>query len=146
MKTYEITSPDGHIVVRVDAGDKLRWSVYRKEQECADFIVRIPTIFDETVPLAGQVGEYVAIARRKDGVWYVGAMSNWTPRDLVLDLRFLGKGNYQAVIFRDGINADRDAADYKRELRHVSAGERVEVHLAPGGGWAARMEPLTPDS
>jgi len=115
-------------------------TLYRKEQECTDFIVRIPTVFDETVPLAGQVGEYVAIARQKDGVWYMGAMSNWTARDLVLDLGFLGKGCYQAVIFRDGINADRDAADYKKELRQVTAGERLDLHLAPGGGWAARME------
>jgi alpha-glucosidase len=57
-----------------------------------------------------------------------------------LDLAFLGKGRYQAVIFRDGINADRDAADYKQEVRQVSAGERWALHLAPGGGWAARME------
>jgi alpha-glucosidase len=116
-------------------------TMYRKEQECTDFITSIPTFFDETVPLAGQVGEYVVIARQSDGVWYVGAMSNWTPRDLVLDLGFLGEGRWQAVIFRDGINADRDAADYQREVRQVSAGERLQVHLAPGGGWAACVRP-----
>ena len=119
-------------------------TMYMNEQECTDFIIGIPAIFDESVPLAGQVGEYVAIARRKDDSWYIGAMSNWTARDLVLDLSFLGKGSYQAVIFCDGINADRDAADYRREVRQVSAADRLQLHLAPGGGWAARMESLVP--
>jgi alpha-glucosidase len=92
------------------------------------------------VPLDGQVGEYVAIARRKGDVWYVGAMTNWTPRELTFDLSFLGTGNYEAVIFKDGINADRDATDYKKEVIKVSSAGKLKVSLAPGGGWAARIE------
>ncbi|MCX6302481.1 MAG: glycoside hydrolase family 97 protein [Bacteroidia bacterium] len=115
-------------------------TIYMKEQESTDFITSVPTVFDETVPLDGKVGEYVAIARRKGNTWYVGAMTNWTPRELTLDLSFLGAGTYEADIFKDGINANRDATDYKREVSKVSSADKLKINLAPGGGWAARIE------
>jgi alpha-glucosidase len=115
-------------------------TVYMREKECTDFITRIPTTFDETVPLSGEVGEYVAVARRKGNTWYVGAMTDWTPRDLTLDFSFLPKGRYTAVVFEDGTNADRDATDYSREVININSGEKLRIHLAPGGGWAARLE------
>jgi alpha-glucosidase len=90
-------------------------TAYMKEQESTDFIAKVPTTFDETVALSGKVGEQVAIARKKGDTWYVGAMTNWTARDIELDFSFLGAGNHEAVIFRDGINADRYVTDYKRE-------------------------------
>jgi alpha-glucosidase len=114
-------------------------TVYMREQECTDYITSVPTTFDETVPLDGKVGEFVALARRKGDTWYAGAMTNWTARDLTLDLSFLGKGSFQATIFRDGINADRDATDYKKEVQAVSSADKLTIHLAPGGGWAARI-------
>jgi alpha-glucosidase len=114
-------------------------TAYIKEQECTDFIAKVPTVFDETVALDGKVGEYVAIARKKDDVWYIGAMSNWTARDIVLDLSFLGDGNYEAEIFKDGINADRDATDYKKEIQKFSSKDRLTIHLAGGGGWTGRF-------
>jgi alpha-glucosidase len=117
-------------------------TIYMKEQECTDFITKVPTTFDETAPLDGQVGEFVALARKKGNSWFVGAMSNWTPRDLTLDFSFLGSGAYQAEIFRDGINADRDATDYKKETIKISAGDKLNIHLAPGGGWVARIEKM----
>ena len=76
-------------------------------------------------------------SRRKGDNWYVGAMTNWTPRDLTIDCRFLPPGKYEAVIFADGLNADREATDYKKTVALVSAGDQLKVHLAPGGGWAA---------
>jgi alpha-glucosidase len=115
-------------------------SIYMREQECTDFITKVPTTFDETVPLDGKVGEYVALARRKGATWFVGALSNWTARELTLDCSFLGDGTYQAVVFKDGINADRDGTDYKREVIKISAGDKMNIQLAPGGGWAARIE------
>ncbi len=118
-------------------------TTYMKEQECTDFITSVPTTFDETVPMDGSVGEFAAIARKKDNVWYVGVMSNWESRDLNLDFSFLEKGNYKAVIFSDGINADRDATDYKKEVTTIQAGDKIRIHIAPGGGWAARIEKLT---
>jgi alpha-glucosidase len=115
-------------------------TTYMKEQECTDFITRVPTTFDETVPLDGKVGEYVALARKNGDNWYVGAMTNWDARNLTLDFSFLGDGVYQATVFKDGVNADRDATDYKREMMRISAGDKLSIQLAPGGGWAARLE------
>ncbi len=115
-------------------------TTYMKEQECTNFITKVPTTFDQTFPLAGKVGKYVAVARRKGTIWYVGAMTNWDTRDLTIDFSFLGKGNYRAVIFKDGINADRDATDYKKEVMKISSSDNLKIHLAPGGGWAARIE------
>lgn len=112
-------------------------TLYRREQESTDFITAIPTTFDESVPLAGEIGEYVAIARRKGGTWYVGAMTNWTPRELSLDLSFLGGGAFEAEVFADGVNAAREATDYTRSVMPVSVGTRLDVRMAPGGGWAA---------
>jgi alpha-glucosidase len=112
-------------------------SAYRREQESTDFISSVPTTFDESLPLDGKIAEYVVIARRKGTNWYVGAMTNWTPRDLTIDLSFLQAGPYEATVFADGVNADREATDYQKTIVPVSAGEKRTVHLAPGGGWAA---------
>jgi len=115
-------------------------TTYMKEQECTDFIAKVPTTTDETVALDGKVGEYAAIARKKGEIWFVGTMTNWTPRELTLDFSFLGAGTYQATIFKDGFNADRDATDYKKEVVKISSGNKLKIQLAPGGGWAARIE------
>jgi len=117
-------------------------TIYMREQECTDFITSVPLSFDETVPLDGKVGEYLALARKKGTSWYVGAMTNWTSRDLSLDFSFLGEGDFQAVFFKDGINADREGTDYKKEVIKISSGTKLNIHLAPGGGWAARIEKL----
>jgi alpha-glucosidase len=77
-------------------------AIYMKEQECTDFITKVPTTFDETVPLNGKVGEYVAIARRKSNEWFVGAMTNWTPRELTLDFSFLPQENIPLKFLKMG--------------------------------------------
>ena len=112
-------------------------TIYMKEQECTDFITNVPTTFEETVALDGKVGEYAALARRKGDTWYVGVMSNWDARDLTIDFSFLGQGTYEAIIFKDGINADREGTDYKREVKKISASDKLNIHLAPGGGWTS---------
>ncbi|WP_319502163.1 glycoside hydrolase family 97 protein [uncultured Draconibacterium sp.] len=117
-------------------------TAYRKESECARFIAKTPTVFDQTVVCDAKVSEYIAIARRKGNSWYVGAMTNWDSRSLTIDLSFLPEGEYNAIIFSDGVNADRDATDYKHEIKIVSKNDKIEVNLAPGGGWAARFEKL----
>jgi alpha-glucosidase len=114
-------------------------SAYMKEQECTDFLTKVPTTFNETVALDGKFGEYAIIARKKDNTWYVGAMTNWNTKEITIDLSFLGEGNFEAEIFRDGMNAGKDATDYKKEIRKVSAGEKLDIHLASGGGWVARI-------
>ncbi|HLP16633.1 MAG TPA: glycoside hydrolase family 97 protein [Bacteroidota bacterium] len=117
-------------------------TAYMKEAECTEFITSVPTVYDESIALDGKVGDYAAVARKKSGVWYLGAMNNWDARDLTLDCSFLGEGRYKAVIFKDGINADRDATDYQKEQRTVSAHDTLTIHLAPGGGCAARFEKI----
>jgi len=117
-------------------------TIYMKEQESTDFITSVPQTFDETVALDGKVGEYAAIARKKGETWFVGAMTNWTPRELILDFSFLDAGSYQAVIYKDGVNADREATDYKKEVIKISSSDKLNIKFAPGGGWVARIEKL----
>ncbi len=110
-------------------------SNYMNEPECTEFIASFPTTWDETVPVCGEIGQYVAMARRKGNAWYVGALTNWDARDLTLDLSFIGGGTVTA--FQDGINADRAARDYKKVTFTMPADGKVKIHMAPGGGWAA---------
>jgi alpha-glucosidase len=112
---------------------------YEREQECTDFIAAIPTVWDETVPLDSKVGEYVSVARRHGNDWYIGSMTNWTRRDITLDLSFLPDGNYKVEVFKDGINADRAARDYKKEVINLPADKKLNIKLAPGGGYAAKI-------
>lgn len=110
---------------------------YEREQECTDFIARIPTVYDEMVVIDGRMGEYTVVARRKGETWYVAAMTDWTARNLTIDLSFLGEGTYHADIFADGVNAEKEATDYKHTKQDVNAGDKLDVHLTSGGGWAA---------
>ena len=112
---------------------------YMREEECTRFIAQVPTVWEETVPLKGEVAKYIALARRSGSDWYVGALTNWDARELTLDLSFLGEGDYQIELFRDGINADRAACDYKREVLPVPANRKLTVKMAPGGGYVARI-------
>jgi alpha-glucosidase len=117
-------------------------SNYRRESECLAFLSGVPTTWDETRVLSGAVGDWIAVARRKGGEWYVGAMTDWTPRDLEMDLGFLGSGTWEGEMFSDGVNAGRNAEDYRRSEVTVQAGGELTVHLGPGGGWAARFRPM----
>ena len=114
-------------------------SNYMREPECTEFISGIPTVWDETVAMDGKIAEYIAMARRSGDVWYVGAMTDWNTRDMTLDVSFLGEGDYEMVIYRDGINADRAACDYAKETLDVPASRKINIHMAPGGGFAARI-------
>ncbi len=110
---------------------------YYKEPECMEFLSEVPTVWDDTKVLDAKVGEYVLVARRNGDKWYVGAMTNWTPRDLSVDFSFLPEGEYNINIWQDGINADRNANDYKKVSQTVDKNTKLKIHLAPGGGWAA---------
>ena len=112
-------------------------SNYMAEPECTEFIAGFPTVWDETVPICGEIGEYVAVARRSGDIWYIGALTNWDARDLTLDLNFIGDGNM--TVFQDGINADRAARDYKKTSAKIPADGIVKIHLAPGGVCFARI-------
>ena len=114
-------------------------SNYLQEPECIGFIAGVPTVWDETVALAGSVGEYIAIARRSGDTWFIGATTDWTPRELELDLSFIGDGNYDVESFNDGVNADRAARDFKKQISVLPQDRKLKIKMAPGGGYAARI-------
>jgi alpha-glucosidase len=117
-------------------------SNYMKEPESTGFIVNIPVVWDDIKVLDAKVGDYLLLARRSGKEWFMGALTDWTARDMDLDLSFLPGGQYSMEIFQDGINADRYAGDYRHFSVKVKSGERMKIHLAPGGGWAARIIPI----
>lgn len=112
---------------------------YEKEQECTGFIAAIPTVWDHTVSVNGQIGKYATIARQSGETWYLGAITNWDERELELDLSFLGNGSYKAEIYRDGANANRIASDYVKEVIDVPADRNLKINLAKGGGYAMKI-------
>lgn len=114
-------------------------SDYRAEPAFTRILAGIPTTWDETRPLQGEIGEYLAVARRKGDVWYIAAMGDWTARTLQVALSFLPAGEYEATIVADGMNADRYAADYRMETRALDSMESLRIRLAPGGGFVARI-------
>lgn len=117
-------------------------SNYLREPESLDFIANIPTVWDESIAIDGEVAKHVTIARRKGDTWYMGGMTDWSARDMEVDLSFLPKGNYRITLFRDGVNAHRVGRDYKREIFETSSSDKLSVHLAPGGGFAAKIESM----
>jgi alpha-glucosidase len=115
-------------------------SMYRKEMETVEYITSIPTTWDETHVIDAKVAEYILLARRKGDTWYIAAMTNEEARELEFDLSFLGKGKYRAHIFQDGINAHRNALDYKTTRDTLSKDDTLKVNLAPSGGWTAVLQ------
>ncbi|MCQ2147437.1 MAG: glycoside hydrolase family 97 protein [Bacteroidales bacterium] len=114
-------------------------SNYMAEPECTEYIAKIPTVWDETIALDGKLAKYAVIARRSGDTWYVGALNDWSAKDLEIDLGFLGEGNFQMTIFKDGVNASKAARDYKKETISVPSSRKVNIHMAPGGGWTAKI-------
>ena len=115
-------------------------SAYMEDQPTLDFILNIPTVFESTEILDGKLGEYIVTKREAGGKYYVGAMTNWEARDVVLNLDFLPQGEWLVTIYRDGINADTIGKDHKIETLVVNGGATLGVHLAPGGGFAMIIE------
>ena len=116
-------------------------SNYLREPEMMEFLAPVPTEWDETKVLDGKIAQYVAVARRNGKDWYVGAMTNWSPRELEIDFSFLPEGNFSLQAYQDGLNADRMGSDYKMSKTSVNRGTKLKIKLAPGGGWAGRIVP-----
>jgi alpha-glucosidase len=114
-------------------------SNYLREPEAMEFLAAVPTEWDESRALEGRIGQYVAVARRNGSDWFVGAMNNWTARELEMDFSFLPEGSFQMEAYQDGENADRFGSDYKLLKSQVNRTTRLKIKLAPGGGWAARI-------
>ncbi|HEY4904106.1 MAG TPA: glycoside hydrolase family 97 protein [Candidatus Sulfotelmatobacter sp.] len=116
-------------------------SNYLREPQIMEFLGPVPSVWDETKVLDGKIAEYVVVARRSGRDWYVGAMTNWTPREIDIDLSFLPDGKYSMEAYQDGVNADRNASDYKQVKTRVDKSTELKLKLSPGGGWAARIHP-----
>lgn len=116
-------------------------SAYERAPAALEMLAEVPTTWDETVGVAGRIGESVVLARRKGDEWWLGAMTDWTPRALSVPLTFLRNGQWEATLWIDGPNADKLGTDLRRVRRAVSAPAGLDLALAPGGGAVARLRP-----
>lgn len=115
-------------------------SNYMREPESTDFIAAIPTVWDETKVLDAKMGEYIITARRKGDVWYVGGITDWTSREMNVDLSFLPQGDYNVELFADGVNAHRKGTDYRKVTETLSSDKSLKIKMYPGGGFAAKIQ------
>ncbi|HXE80344.1 MAG TPA: glycoside hydrolase family 97 C-terminal domain-containing protein [Vicinamibacterales bacterium] len=116
----EAASPDGALVVTVRTGPM---------RTCHQ-----PAMY-------ATVGGSIIIARRRGSIWFIGGLTNWTPRDVEMDPSFLGEGRFDLERHRGGPNGHRIGVDCVRERRRVTGGDRLRFHRAPGGGVAGRLDP-----
>ena len=113
------------------------------EPDFMELLGSIPTTWDTTIVLDGKVGDYIVTARKKGNDWFIGAMTDWTARELSIDLSFLDEGVYEAAICEDGVNADRYASDYKLTNSTLSKTDSYKIRMAPGGGFILRLQKKT---
>ncbi|WP_437178182.1 glycoside hydrolase family 97 protein [Bacteroides clarus] len=112
-------------------------TIYKREQECTDFIVSIPNKgIMETRVLQGKMGEFIVTARKVGDNWYIGGMTDWNARTITLDFVFLDEGSYEVTLFKDGANADKQAEDYRKEIFTVAKDSKKVIRMASGGGFA----------
>jgi alpha-glucosidase len=117
-------------------------SNYYHEPDCMDFLSQVPVIWNETRVLDAKTGDYLLIARKSmKGEWYIGAMTDWTARDMEVDFSFLEEGNYTVELWQDGVNANKNANDFAKKTITLKRGTKQTIHLAPGGGFVIRIRP-----
>ncbi|HVT29631.1 MAG TPA: glycoside hydrolase family 97 catalytic domain-containing protein, partial [Lacipirellulaceae bacterium] len=104
-----------------------------------DFIREVPTTWDETRFVVGEPGEFVVIARRKKNTWYLGGITNWTPRALDVPLTFLGHGEFKAALYVDGSMDESQPNAIARQQQNVGATTPLHISLAPGGGFVGTI-------
>ena len=116
-------------------------TLYYRNEDCTKFITDVPVTWDETRALEAKAGEYALVAKRKGNKWYIGGMTNNTERQLEISLDFLNAGtSYKMASFEDGINAGRQAMDYRRKESHVKSGDKIQIKMARNGGFASVIE------
>jgi alpha-glucosidase len=113
-------------------------SAYRN-QPGLDFIRTVPTSWDETKAIDGQIGEYIVVARKSGDDWYLGAMTNWTAREIQIPLSFLDQGEYKADVYKDGPDADKNPTQVATATKTVTARDSFSVRLAQAGGLVVRF-------
>lgn len=110
-------------------------------QPSFQFIKDVPTTWDATRVLNGMPGEFATIARKRGREWYLGSITNWTGRDLRVPLSFLGSGKYEAQIYEDASDAERNAKNVSIRKQVVQGNDTLTLHLVSGGGCAIRFVP-----
>jgi alpha-glucosidase len=100
----------------------------------------IPTTWDTTIITDAAIARYIITARRHGNDWFIAGITDSTARDINLDLSFLGAGNYNATICKDGINANRNAMDYSIEEKKLTADDDLQIHMAPAGGFLVMLK------
>jgi len=116
-------------------------TAYQKEKETLDMIAEIPTVWDETQAVGGEVGEFAVIARRKGDTWYVGGLSNWKERTVALNYFFLTEDTYEATILTDTEESATDGTTYEVSIEDIKPFDRREYKMAPGGGLYIKLTP-----
>nr|MBX2875817.1 glycoside hydrolase family 97 C-terminal domain-containing protein [Saprospiraceae bacterium] len=115
-------------------------TAYLAYPDILSFLSEVPVSWDDTLVLDGKIGEYIVLARQKGEDWYIGALTNWTERELNIDISFLSEATYQARIFMDGINANRHAEDYRVIERSLKSNDSLKLSLKSGGGAAIQLK------
>ena len=111
----------------------------QREPEAMEFLRAVPSVWDETHVIDARIGDYVITARRTGREWFIGAITDWNAREFDVDLSFLPAGQYQLTEWRDGVNADRNAEDFRQASQLVNNTMKFHIRLAEGGGWAAKI-------
>ena len=112
---------------------------YEADETYTQYIASLPVEFDETKVVQGEMGKYIVTTRKKGNDWYMGGQTNWDERKVTLKFDFLGEGEYEARILKDGINANHDAEDYVIKSQTINKKSQMNVHLASGGGFVIKL-------
>lgn len=105
-----------------------------RNQPGADFLKIVPTVWDDTRVIDGQIGDYIIMARQSGGRWFVGAITDWTARTITIQPGFLPSGKFNAQIWKDAADSDVNAQHLEKENRTVDSKDELKINLAPGGG------------
>ncbi len=115
---------------------------YRENPDAMAFLRRVPTTWDETRVLSATVGGELAVARRKGDEWWIGALTDWTPREITVKTDFLGTGDYLMESWEDGPDAAKKGADHLLRSARVDKDSGITIRMAPGGGFAAVLRKM----
>ncbi|WP_010136074.1 glycoside hydrolase family 97 protein [Ochrovirga pacifica] len=110
---------------------------YEKNPVSTEFIASIPTVWDESKTIDGKMGEYIITARRSGDTWYIGGLNNWDARNITINVKEITGKSGQAIIYKDGINADNNGVDFKKTTEHIT--DYITLHMAPGGGFVVKL-------
>jgi alpha-glucosidase len=136
MQLAQFVVFDSPLIVACDHPDNY------KDQLGVEFLKKVKSIWDETKILNGAIGEYITTARRSGSEWFIGAMTNSEARTLDVKLDFLGEGKYKLIAFEDAPDANINAEKAVRTSNTVNKGDVITIKMAPGGGFAAWLEPM----